>query len=599
MAAMVRALGPIARGTAAAARLAWSACTPSASTSSARRRRCATRRCRPGAGRRAGADRGRGGRGAPDRHRDPCGVLGRAVASPELPMTPGREVAGTVDLLGPGADARWRGRRVVAHLGQANGGYAELAVRECGVAARDPRSRRAEAAVAMIGTGRTAVGILDAAALTSRGRSARHGGRGRPRRAAPPGGAQRRRARRRRCGRRRRRPSGCPRSAPTIAVDYSQPGWPERGRAGLGEREPTVVLDGVGGALGRAAMELLGPGGRLLLFGFASGSATEVTTRDLMARGLTVTWAIPRAAAAPGRPARARRRGRSPRRRRAGSSRSSGGASRSPRPPPRMRRSRRGQRRGRRCWCHDPLHLRDLRGAVRRVRGAAAELPGLRGRAPVRARGRAAVDDARRAARRPPQRDPRRGAGADRDRHEAARSRSASGRCSCRTREGNVLWDCVPLLDDDTAAEVERRGGARGHRDLAPALLLGDGRVGPALRLPGLPARRRRRVGHAPGSGRSSSGRARRRELGDGLTLIRCGGHFDGGTVLHWAAGRAAEGALLSGDIVQVVPDRRHVSFMYSYPNLIPLPAAKVRRDSRRARPVRVRDASTAPGGAR
>ena len=57
------------------------------------------------------------------------------------------------------------------------------------------------------------------------------------------------------------------------------------------------------------------------------------------------------------------------------------------------------------------------------------------------------------------------------------------------------------------------------------------------------------------------------RTLGDGLTLVRCGGHFDGGTVLHWAAGNA----LLSGDVVQVVQDRRWVSFMYSYPNLIPL----------------------------
>jgi hypothetical protein len=61
------------------------------------------------------------------------------------------------------------------------------------------------------------------------------------------------------------------------------------------------------------------------------------------------------------------------------------------------------------------------------------------------------------------------------------------------------------------------------------------------------------------------------RELGDGLTLIRCGGHFAGGTVLH-----SGDGTLLSGDIVQVIPDRSHVSFMYSYPNLIPLPEAAV-----------------------
>jgi hypothetical protein len=60
--------------------------------------------------------------------------------------------------------------------------------------------------------------------------------------------------------------------------------------------------------------------------------------------------------------------------------------------------------------------------------------------------------------------------------------------------------------------------------------------------------------------------------------LIRCGGHFPGGTVLHWAAGAEGRGALLSGDILQVVSDRRYVSFMYSYPDLIPLPASAVRR---------------------
>jgi hypothetical protein len=66
------------------------------------------------------------------------------------------------------------------------------------------------------------------------------------------------------------------------------------------------------------------------------------------------------------------------------------------------------------------------------------------------------------------------------------------------------------------------------------------------------------------------------RALADGLTLVRCGGHFDGGAVLHWAGGAADSGALLTGDILQVVADRRHVSFMYSYPNYIPLPASAV-----------------------
>jgi len=75
------------------------------------------------------------------------------------------------------------------------------------------------------------------------------------------------------------------------------------------------------------------------------------------------------------------------------------------------------------------------------------------------------------------------------------------------------------------------------------------------------------------------------RTLGDGLTLIRCGGHFEGGTVLHWAGGAEGRGALLTGDILQVVADRKHVSFMYSYPNYIPLLASTIERILRALEP--------------
>ena len=74
-------------------------------------------------------------------------------------------------------------------------------------------------------------------------------------------------------------------------------------------------------------------------------------------------------------------------------------------------------------------------------------------------------------------------------------------------------------------------------------------------------------------------------EIGDGLTLVRLGGHFKGAQVLHWAGGADGRGVLLAGDILQVVQDRRFVSFMYSYPNYIPLPAATVRRMALRLEP--------------
>jgi hypothetical protein len=73
--------------------------------------------------------------------------------------------------------------------------------------------------------------------------------------------------------------------------------------------------------------------------------------------------------------------------------------------------------------------------------------------------------------------------------------------------------------------------------------------------------------------------------LWGGLTLINCGGHFDGGTVAHWPAGANGRGALLTGDIIQVVQDRRYVSFMRSYPNLIPLGPIAIQRILERIEP--------------
>lgn len=67
-------------------------------------------------------------------------------------------------------------------------------------------------------------------------------------------------------------------------------------------------------------------------------------------------------------------------------------------------------------------------------------------------------------------------------------------------------------------------------------------------------------------------------ELSPGLTLIRCGGHFAGATVLHWREGAGGRGALLVGDVAQVAMDRSHLSFMRSYPNYIPLGPKAVRR---------------------
>ena len=219
------------------------------------------------------------------------GATGGPFPLPELPAVPGREVAGTVDALGSGVDEAWLGRRVVAHLGPASGGYAELAVRDVDAVHALPDGVAEEEAVAMIGTGRTTLGILEVAALTPGDVAlitAAAGGIGsllvQAVRAAGAvavalAGGEAKVARVHELG-------------ATVAIDYTAHDWAEAVREALGDAQVTVAFDGVGGEVGRGALELLAPGGRLILFGWSSGEPTRLSASDLFARGLTASAAI-------------------------------------------------------------------------------------------------------------------------------------------------------------------------------------------------------------------------------------------------------------------------------------------------------------------
>jgi hypothetical protein len=138
----------------------------------------------------------------------------------------------------------------------------------------------------------------------------------------------------------------------------------------------------------------------------------------------------------------------------------------------------------------------------------------------------------------------------------------------------NLMWDCITLLDDATAEEVERRGGLAGiaisHPHYYSAMVEWAHRFDCPIHLHAADAEWVMRPDPAI---RHWEGDVL--DLGEGLTLIRGGGHFPGGAMLHRASGA---GELLTGDIIQVIPDRTHVGFMWSYPNLVPLPDAEVQR---------------------
>jgi hypothetical protein len=146
-----------------------------------------------------------------------------------------------------------------------------------------------------------------------------------------------------------------------------------------------------------------------------------------------------------------------------------------------------------------------------------------------------------------------------------------------QTPEGNVLWDCVGLIDDPTVSRIKELGGiaeiAISHPHYYTSMIEWS-----------------RAFGNAPihiheaekpwvmrpdpcvhfWKGESLS-------LRGGLRLIRTGGHFEGYQVLIWPAGAEGRGVLMAGDQPQICMDPKQVSFMYSYPNFIPLDAPTIR----------------------
>ena len=146
-----------------------------------------------------------------------------------------------------------------------------------------------------------------------------------------------------------------------------------------------------------------------------------------------------------------------------------------------------------------------------------------------------------------------------------------------RTPAGNVLWDCVSLLSPAMIDLIHGLGGltaiAISHPHYYTTMLEWSRAFG------GIPIY----LHEADRSWVMQSGpeivywTGSEKQILPGLNLIKCPGHFDGGQIMHYADAAGGRGALFTGDLLQVTADGRHVSFMLSYPNFIPLDAAAVR----------------------
>jgi NADPH2:quinone reductase len=202
------------------------------------------------------------------------------------PYVAGNGVAGTVRAVGPGVDAAWVGRRVLAQTGanggmSPTGGYAEQAVVVASALVAVPDRLALPEALALLHDGPTVVSILDSAELRPGQRvliTAAGGSLGTllvP--LAKAAGAE---------------VIGAARGARKLdfvrewgadtVVDYTRPGW----TSGVGEVD--VVLDGAGGDIGGEAFTIVRRGGRLLAYGSPGGDFARIDPAEAERREVRV-----------------------------------------------------------------------------------------------------------------------------------------------------------------------------------------------------------------------------------------------------------------------------------------------------------------------
>ncbi len=145
------------------------------------------------------------------------------------------------------------------------------------------------------------------------------------------------------------------------------------------------------------------------------------------------------------------------------------------------------------------------------------------------------------------------------------------------TDAGNILWECLSLVTDEAVATLKAHGGVDriiiSHPHFYSAMVDWSEALGGVPIM--LHASDREWVMRDSPNIQFWHGDTLK--LSNDVTLLRCGGHFPGSTALHWRAGAGRKSALFPGDALQVAADRQHVSFMYSYPNYIPMHVADVR----------------------
>jgi hypothetical protein len=148
------------------------------------------------------------------------------------------------------------------------------------------------------------------------------------------------------------------------------------------------------------------------------------------------------------------------------------------------------------------------------------------------------------------------------------------------TRHGNVLWDCIPMLDAETISFIQSKGGLKAIAISHPHYYSNMNDWAEAFNCPVYIHENDQSFVYQK-SGNIQLWRGEEQSLLNDMRICNIGGHFPGSSLLH-VPFLSEEGTVLCGDTLYLSPSKKHVAVMYSYPNRIPLPQEELKHVKKR-----------------
>ncbi|MBD3617082.1 MAG: MBL fold metallo-hydrolase [Gracilimonas sp.] len=152
------------------------------------------------------------------------------------------------------------------------------------------------------------------------------------------------------------------------------------------------------------------------------------------------------------------------------------------------------------------------------------------------------------------------------------------------SKSGNILWDCIPLLDENVIEFIRGKGGIQAIAISHPHYYSNMKDWAETFDCPILlPKSEKDFIVNS--TDKIQFWTADKVDFWEDIQLIRIGGHFPGSSIL-WLPKLNGKGIMLCGDTFNLSLSMKHFSVMYSYPNRIPLPIKDIEGIKKKIRKI-------------